>query len=120
VRGVHCPSADPGTPDLERAIKSAASQHRDADTGDHRNTRTPDNEPGPVGSKHHADPIRERAPMVAASTSGLVEADTAAPGCANSAGTITAEDFPDRGGPSTSTARSLPANRHAPVASSPR
>jgi hypothetical protein len=54
---------------------------------------------------YHTLPIRDRASAVAAATSGLVEVHTAAPELARTVGMITPLVFPDRGGPSNSTAR---------------
>ena len=57
---------------------------------------------------------------VARITSGFVDVDTTGPVCASTAGMITPLVFPDRGGPSSSTARSLRANRASPPVVSPR
>jgi len=57
---------------------------------------------------------------VAWATSGLVEVETAGPVCAIRVGTITALVLPDRGGPSTSTARSVREYRVCPSGRCPR
>ena len=73
----------------------------------------------PVGSKRRHRPDRRRAAAVASSTSGLVDVETTAPGADNTLGMINDDVFPDRGGPSTSTARCGGA-KHQPRSSWPR
>jgi hypothetical protein len=69
-------------------------------TGDHRNGTAP---LGIVvvldGSKTKQLPSCQRAWMVAASTSGLVEVETTAAGASRTQGMTMVEVLPDRGGP---------------------
>jgi hypothetical protein len=105
---------------IARAINNAPSHERPQRTGDHRSRCNPLGGLLPVGSNSHNRPERTRAGHVNAATSGLVEVDTAGPVWAISAGIITALVFPDRGGPSSSTARCERANRNVPSLASPR
>jgi hypothetical protein len=106
---------------IARAISNAPSQETELCTGDHRNSRLPSAEPAaPVGSNTHVCPSRDRAGTVAWATSALVDVLTAGPACAINAGMITPLVLPDRGGPSSSTARSGRAYRAPPSRSCPR
>ena len=89
-------------------------------TGDHRSCSSPAGGLlAPVGSNIHTRPSRALARAVARATSGLVEVTIAGPACASTAGMITPLVLPDRGGPSSSTARSGRANRHCPSSPAP-
>ena len=105
---------------IARAINSAPSQSTAQRIGDHRSAPNPCGSAPPVGSNSHSLPDRRRARQVANATSVLVEVQTAGPVCAITAGMITALVFPDRGGPSNSTARSGRANRHPCLPVNPR
>jgi hypothetical protein len=88
--------------------------------GDHRNCSSPaGGRLVPVGSNIHTRPSRALARAVARATSGLAEVTTAGPMYADTAGMITPLVLPDRGGPSSSTARSGRANRHCPSSPAP-
>ena len=93
---------------IARAIKTAPSHRTELVTGDQRSSSLPASLPAvPVGSNTHVRPTPERTPRVARATSALVDVDTTGPVCAITAGTITPLVLPARGGPSSSTARSL-------------
>ncbi len=106
---------------IARAINIAPSHEAEQVTGDQPN-RTPTLAAGllAVGSNTHTRPARDRAHPVACSTSGLVDVDTTGPRWQSRVGMITALVFPERGGPSTSTARSGLAARHRPSLPTPR
>lgn len=105
---------------IARAINIAPSHWVAQRIGDHRSCCRMLRSPVPVGSNTHKRPDRVRAGHVEAATSVLVEVHTAGPRWTISAGTITALVFPDRGGPSNSTARCERANRRSPFSFRPR
>ena len=73
----------------------------------------------PVGSNRKQVPSCERAPIVASTTSGLVDVEITAPGDAITLGMIKEVVFHDRGGPRTIT-DCCGAVWHHPYASCPR